>query len=235
MVSVFLHIMWYSNVRININEKCIFLYFSEFPFSPKKTVEPFRSPEGKGLPSPSIVPQQVIISPEYPPSPKKHLLSPRGSDHPLSPRKDLSLDHFYSPRRNILSPKKSDFLLSPRKVMSPTRTENQFSSRNLLMSPGTMMSNLKLSSPVRVPLSPRKMDYNIMPSPGKTNKGGLSLISQGSPVKSLFSPNNSLKLEKQEGNILYCYLNLFSYRKLNIQKNLQNNVLKYLKICIFHE
>ncbi|XP_063412447.1 cell division control protein 6 homolog [Mytilus trossulus] len=172
----------------------------KFPFSPKKTVEHFRSPEGKGLPSPSIVPQQVIISPEYPPSPKKHLLSPRGSDHPLSPRKDLSLDHFYSPRRNILSPKKSDFLLSPRKVMSPTRTENQFSSRNLLMSPGTMMSNLKLSSPVRIPLSPRKMDYNIMPSPGKTNKGGLSLISQGSPVKSLFSPNNSLKLEKQEAH-----------------------------------
>ncbi|CAC5414697.1 unnamed protein product [Mytilus coruscus] len=42
----------------------------KFPFSPKKTVEPFRSPEGKSLPSPSIVPQQVIISPEYPPSPK---------------------------------------------------------------------------------------------------------------------------------------------------------------------
>lgn len=171
-------------------------------------MEPFRSPEGKGLPSPSIVPQQIIISPEYPPSPKKHLLSPRGSDHPLSPRKDLSLNHFYSPRRNILSPKKSDFLLSPRKVMSPTKNENQFSCRNVLMSPGTMMSNLKLSSPVRVPLSPRKMDYNIMPSPGKSTKGGLSLISQGSPVKSLFSPTNSLKLEKQEGNILYCYLEL---------------------------
>ncbi|XP_052080898.1 cell division control protein 6 homolog [Mytilus californianus] len=171
----------------------------KFPFSPKKTVEPFRSPEGKSLPSPSIVPQQVIISPEYPPSPKKHLLSPRGSDHPLSPRKDLSLDHFYSPRRNLLSPKKSDLLLSPRKVMSPSRNENQFSSRNLMMSPGTMMGNLKLSSPVRVPLSPRKMDYNIMSSPGKS-QGGLSLFSQGSPVKSLFSPTNSLKLEKQEAH-----------------------------------
>ncbi|CAC5414696.1 CDC6 [Mytilus coruscus] len=84
--------------------------------------------------------------------------------------------------------------------MSPSRNENQFSSRNVLMSPGTMMSNLKLSSPIRVPLSPRKMDYNIMSSPGKSTQGGLSLFSQGSPVKSLFSTTNSLKLEKQEAH-----------------------------------
>jgi hypothetical protein len=48
----------------------------------------------KVLPSPFLVSQNVIISPEYPPSPKKHLLSPRGSDHPLSPRKYLTSDHF---------------------------------------------------------------------------------------------------------------------------------------------
>lgn len=174
---------------------CLFLcYVTEFPFSPKKLSQPFQSPEGKSLPSPCIVPQNVIISPEYPPSPKKHLLSPRGSDHPLSPRKNLTNDHLHSPRRNLLSPKKSDFSLSPRKMMSPNRNENVLPSRNLLMSPGTMMSNLSLSSPVRIPLSPRKMDNNIMASPGKSKPMAMS------PVKSLFSPH-SLKLEKQEGMI----------------------------------
>ena len=183
--------------------------FSDFPFSPKKQSEPFRSPEGKVLPSPFLVSQNVIISPEYPPSPKKHLLSPRGSDHPLSPRKHLPPDHFLSASRNIFSPTKSDFALSPRKVMSPSsRNENQIPSRNLLLSPGTMMSKLQLSSPGRIPLSPRKMNDNIMSSPGK---GTLNLSSPVKsmdtlPVKSLFSSpysqkknTPSLKLEKQKG------------------------------------